>query len=1353
MQDPQQQHPNHQVQAAVGVAVGVVGGAIVPVPPGGGGGRAAKRRPPKAGLAREDAQRPRQVTFAEELTNFRSFSDEEEWIRNNPIPLDGVTHEQVARNLAVQHYAVKHNELAKDEPDEIFQARCTGWKALHNSKTPLRNARGEEVMLSEAQEVIFGSKAAALKLVPHVQQMADFVCAFKPQYMGLERKAEKEDSPAARMLNPQPVLNPVAEVDGVPPSELPKDHPLKWVSAGQLPDGHPSKYINVQDFYNTSWEYCTLRAVIAHAEHPNTVARLTRFAEERGWGSHALVYGEVAIPPTLIAAPPRWGKSTPTDQVVMFAHRLGMTITYGCAPHTTVVCREFKERMEKLGWWDNPHFLGKCISLADVSGDSAASAASAAERCKAALAAESYDFILYSSENSSHCQAIHDDVERRHARLSTEQEGGPAVVVDDPNRTCVFCHFRDEAQNNARFGAEDAKHKYEKKLRALQEAQQAYQAARARREAGHEDVSARRVKYLEDSQTAQQASADRAKTEFERKLRACQEHLRPTFVSSRGYQVLISATLLPTLQEHQLYGTLFCKLDPNNPDEDAILKIGAERYLLPPIQPAGAGSYVGVQQMVPPKYSEASGYTRHKVRTRTIRLLEENFDHQINQMNAWIEAIEANISAYQADNRKRWQKAARDNAPLPPVRPDNDPVFETMRAKCRTLQASIAEATQRKVAFRAGGLVPAITDAMWRDPFLKDKDLLRLDGGGLFNPRERTLDPALTDVPKDVSTAEPRWPDLPRVRKVAQAARGLVWIEAGLGDLGPRSKLLDAVEDVPAEQPLRLPMTIVCPHSETNRMDHTKANTQLDWAFQIARANVRKQQNSLIAIYASGIDCKKIACSFPGVAMLANDNAKDNNKHSDGDRQVTVIETGRTATGAWAIKTIQRAVSNMDGVVDMLKANGSRLEDMATFNLYVVGYEMFNGALTLSRFTSADVGVTDVNGAWQKTGTRTVHMLPNRVLFAHTGNRCIDSIYQIAGRACNDMPYEVEHRIEVLSGQHTVSNTKAFALAEVQWCATLGRVAAGADDAYQAYADAVERQQRQQQEDAEGVAVDYDDDAAMQDADPEPAIVVDEGVDDPTKRVEPYMSLNYAGAAYRTAGGLIDDESLSAFALDDLCMGRMKIKAGATFGNGEALSDEQQQQLQRQVDQSSIFRAERWEDGRPAPAPAAPAAPAPAAPQPDAQGFYATSLVEFKQLYHDMLPRHIRDNGEHYADSVVQAYLHSIDHTFVEKDVYFSDRIGADNMFEVAEGMEHKLCFPDDLPNGANDPRWHGPHAYLRLRLNSENNHNRHTSGVVATYKVFKHLLPNEGDPLTRIFKSSRRAAPAVGAHVGLDAE
>ena len=135
-----------------------------------------------------------------------------------------------------------------------------------------------------------------------------------------------------------------------------------------------------------------------------------------------------------------------------------------------------------------PPLPGKCISLADVSGDSAASAAGAAERCKAALAAEPYDFILYSSENEPLLVAT--TMTWSGATRALRRSGRRIkIAVDDPNRTCVFCHFGDEAQNNAR-GAEDAKHKYEK-LRA-QEAQQAYQAAAARREAGHEDVSERR---------------------------------------------------------------------------------------------------------------------------------------------------------------------------------------------------------------------------------------------------------------------------------------------------------------------------------------------------------------------------------------------------------------------------------------------------------------------------------------------------------------------------------------------------------------------------------------------------------------------------------------------------------------------------------------------------------------------------------------------------------------------------------------------------------------------------------------------------------------------------------------------
>ena len=102
-------------------------------------------------------------------------------------------------------------------------------------------------------------------------------------------------------------------------------------------------------------------------------------------------------------------------------------------------------------------------------------------------------------------------------------------------------------------------------------------------------------------------------------------------------------------------------------------------------------------------------------------------------MNAWIEAIEASISAYQADNRKRGEGGARQRAAAagpPGQRP-------RLRDHARQVPhaAGVHEATQRRRAFWASGLVPAITDAMWRDSFLKDKDLLRPTAAASSPPR------------------------------------------------------------------------------------------------------------------------------------------------------------------------------------------------------------------------------------------------------------------------------------------------------------------------------------------------------------------------------------------------------------------------------------------------------------------------------------------------------------------------------------------------------------------------------------------------------------------------------------------
>ena len=218
-------------------------------------------------------------------------------------------------------------------------------------------------------------------------------------------------------------------------------------------------------------------------------------------------------------------------------------------------------------------------------------------------------------------------------------------------------------------------------------------------------------------------------------------------------------------------------------------------------------------------------------------------------------------------------------------------------------------------------------------------------------------------------------------------------------------------------------------------------------------------------------------------------------------------------------------------------------------------------------------------------------------------------------------------------------------------------------------------------------------------------------------------------------------------------MGRMKIKAGATFGNGEALTDEQQQQLQRQVDESSIFRAERWEDGRPAPEPAAPAAPAPAAPQPDAQGFYATSLIEFKQLYHDLLPRHIRqDNGEHYANSTIKQPTSRPSTTPSWRRTSTSPTASAPTTTSRSPRAWSTSCASPTTCPTATTTR--GGTGRMRtsaapLRPQQQPPHQRRRCDL----RGLQAPAAQRGRLADADLQVLRRAAPAVGAHVGLDAE
>ena len=186
-------------------------------PGGGGGGRAPKRRPP-AGLAREDAQRLRQVTFAE-ARELPLALRRRGVASNNPVLLDGGRTSRLRATSPCSTTPSSTTSLAKDEPDGSSK-RAYRLEGAHNSKTLLRT-RGEEGGFRGAVEVIFGLGGRAQAGAARAADGRRLV-ARSSRSTWAERKEEREDSPAARMLNPQPVLNPAAEANGVGRQSCPR---------------------------------------------------------------------------------------------------------------------------------------------------------------------------------------------------------------------------------------------------------------------------------------------------------------------------------------------------------------------------------------------------------------------------------------------------------------------------------------------------------------------------------------------------------------------------------------------------------------------------------------------------------------------------------------------------------------------------------------------------------------------------------------------------------------------------------------------------------------------------------------------------------------------------------------------------------------------------------------------------------------------------------------------------------------------------------------------------------------------------------------------------------------------------
>ena len=1226
MQNAQQQ--NHQVQVA--------------------GPRAGKRG--RAGNARGGAVQlpdPEAESFERWARTLTSKAAVEDYLKTNPIDPKNLTLEVIERDLWAEAQQLKFTPGASRDT----RLRYTFYRVLSKGSIPTVYRR---------------IRAAALKLLPGLQQMADRGCALKG-YTGM-RVDPAPGQPGSRIVDPE----------------------------------DPTKLLLLEDHSNPPWDRANFRAVMAHCESPLNVEKLKAFCRSRGYDERDFKHGDVAVPPLLISAPPRKGKTCIALAHVWFARRMGFAVQYGVAPNTNLVSQELHGLMVRLGWWNNPAILGDCIDGSDVPGVKARAFDEALQRKR-------YDVVLFSSDNNNHAKATAADIDRRAVKLTASiapedarhgpDDDGLRGDVDDAARaagcTDVFVLIRDEAQTNARFGAEEE----EDRLAVAEGLLAREQAARA--VAARAPDAAQLLPEIERRIAGLTKNVETKQKAFDRKLASSQELLRPTFVSSKGFQILVSATLLPTLQERQLWGTL---LEEELPEE---LDVGQDRFALPALGPEGHKQYVGAQCTYDAKYRRA--YAPELVREWTFRLLKDRISRKIEVYRTRFRDAEREVTRLETEEGRH---------------PD-DPEYQTALALKARLDALLT--ASRTELREANQRIQPYSDELFERPQFADKRLLMLDGGAIFGSKvDKYGVPVATRTTKAV------------IATIAQAARGMAWLDADIGERGGEvDRLIEAPADSVApgeERGAILPMTLVCPHNHTMRTKKSelRQHTQLDWVNRIAKLCCERKQPAFISVFASSMDGSKITRSIPEITF--SDEAKRPNAFKDAKRQVTVFEIGPKAhnPAEFEIKPLAAPVADMDGVISMLTARTNRFDGIGHYKLYAVGYDMFNGALTLSRAMNVDVFARDEDGVERiQPQTRTVLAAPQRILFAHTNTRSIDSIYQIVGRTYNDLHFACPNfRIEILTGVSARGNLSAYAMAEDAFIAATG-VPAGCPR--QGEDDGAQQQQQQpalqDDLDDEGVAMDYEDAAPAA-----AAAVAPERV-----RLPMHECVRSAHTAFAQAPILAKDEGMQTYELSQLVLGRKRRTMASTVGrhapitleelrargsHALALDDWEPPEEEEEYESDSDVGSEADSDAEVLPE--------------RNDGVLARSLPDFLALFRRRMATLAKDGtGELYAVRTQEGYYSALESTLVERSEYFNYHGHA------RPGMQGKRCYPDHLPTKDKDPKWlQGGEHYEVVQPGGKGK-----SHKAAAFTILRTMFAAElqGDkPCSAIFQSDRVAKAAA---------
>jgi hypothetical protein len=652
---------------------------------------------------------------------------------------------------------------------------------------------------------------------------------------------------------------------------------------------------------------------------------------------------------------------------------MGFKVTYGVAPNKSAVIKPVWNKIMELGWNDSDFGLIK-NPMATYEQDASGKLTDVKSKNDDVVNKMNCNFLIYSIDEKADVEAMREFVENKKTYLNINRpyptcpNSNVEVTVANPSNFdfAPFVNMRDEVQNAAKFGAEQEKEKLQKKEEELENANDNLEEATASGDAAA--IAAANLR-----KGAATVAVKKATEAYEKATTKLTANLRQTLVNSYGYSVHISATMLPTFQEMQMYGThtmvyplgeifgveddnerneLFAEIGVKESDFESVnpdKSICQDVRVLPPVKPNYDSSYIGVGNMKKVEYS--SVYTKTAVHSKYCSLIRAHF--------------EALVDSAQSDEERSSARDALSNVSNY-ILPITHELFDEGSFSQIGLHKPKGSKNMKKISKELVDVAKMIT----------------------------YMDTSIVGVSPTSSIV---------IKAESHANNALLEYNAATNAI---SQGID--DDTPEEVHDILPTTVVSVIQQMTTKSERFNSTAFCNAKQITDILIEKNARGVVAVWSSSSSKDQIRREFPNAEFASAGPSK-------GKSSIYVFSVSPSLIGnKGVLQPITNDCSDFDDVVTATRRQVTR-EALENTHFFCIGYEMFTGAITLTTTVEPD-----------SDHPRPLLVCPKTCIYACTKQRSQDSSCQIIGRSCNDIPYQTSYFLTLLSHFNTLDHSKEY---------------------------------------------------------------------------------------------------------------------------------------------------------------------------------------------------------------------------------------------------------------------------------------------------------------------------------------